>query len=71
MASAIFALVEARARALALKLGDPIIHHTAMRTDWAIWPKHGLEVLARLVVIVKNRIAEIEFFACHVGAFKL
>ncbi len=63
----VLALIEARASALALHFGDPVAHYAAMRANWAIRPKQGFKVLARLVVIVENRVAKIEFFACHFG----
>ena len=67
LASTVFAIIDAGARALALKFDDPIAHYATARADGAIRPKHGLYVLARLVVIVKNRVAEIASVVCHDG----
>ena len=65
LAATVFAIIKSRARALALEFGNPIVHHATTRADGTVWPKHGFQVLARLVVIVENGIAEIEFFAGH------
>src|ERR1700730_14824089 len=56
LAATVFAIIESRARALALEFDDPVVHYATTRADGAIWPKHGFYVLARLVVIVENRV---------------
>ena len=71
LAAAVFAIIKSRARALALELDDPIAHHATTRADWAIWPKQGFQVLARLVVIVKDCIPEIEFLPVMTLPLKL
>ena len=67
LAPTIFAIIDAGTRAFALELDDPVTHHATTWADRTVRPKYGLQVLSRLIVIVENRIAKVEFFVCHVG----
>src|ERR1700730_8004975 len=65
--AAILALVHAGARALASQLRDSVAGHAAARAMRAIRPKHALQMLARGIVVVVDRVAEINFCRSHVG----
>src|SRR5829696_6456316 len=63
--AAVFAVVDASAKALAGHLGNAIAHNATARADRTLRPQHRFQILARGVVIMENRVAEIEFFAGH------
>jgi hypothetical protein len=61
----VFAVVDAGAKALAGHLGNAITHHATARANRTLRPQHGFEVFPSCVVIVKDRIAEVDFAAGH------
>jgi PAS domain-containing protein len=65
--AAILALVDARPRAVAGELGNPIAAHATARAVWASGPQHLFQMLARRVFVVIDRIAKIGSGAGHVG----
>jgi hypothetical protein len=59
--AAVLALVDAGAGALALQLGDAIFHDATARAYRAIRPQDAFQVLTSLVVVVVDRMREIDF----------
>src|SRR5436190_8447271 len=63
--AAVFAVEHAGAKALACHLRNAITHDAAARANRAIRPQHRFQIFAGGVVVVEDRIAEIEFAASH------
>src|SRR5437588_2903395 len=63
--AAVLALVDAWARALALQLSDALAHYAAARADWTLWPENQFQMPTSCVVIMIDRIAEIDLGSRH------
>ena len=63
--SAVLAVVYAGPRGLARYLRDPIAGHAAARAVRTLRPEDRFQIFASCIVIVEDRVAEIDFFSCH------
>jgi hypothetical protein len=60
---AVLALVNAGPGALALQLGDAVADGPAARADGAVRPEQAFEVLTRGVLVVEDRVGDVELAA--------
>ena len=63
--AAVLTFIDARAGALTFEFGDPIAFGITAWTSRAIRPKQGFKIVPRRVVVVVDRISEVDFRYRH------